>query len=310
MWVYIVRRLLWVPVMLLLVSLVTFVLFRVVPGDPVTVMLGQKYSEERATRLREIYGLDRPLFVQYADYMWHVIRYGDFGESFSKPGRPVLRLIGTKLWVTIQLNFSALVVSLGLGLPIGFFIAHKQGQWQDPTTVATAIFLQSVPVMVSLPFLLWAFCLKLHWVPCSGWGGLLDPRIIVPAVGLGLAGVAGFARLMRANTLDVMGQDFIRTARSKGLSEIAIDYRHVLRNALIPIVTILAFVMAGMLGGSFIVERIMGIPGVGDFFLQSIFSRDYPVVMALTIMTSAVMVLAILLSDLVYAVVDPRIRYR
>ena len=139
MWVYIVRRLLWLPFMVLIVSYVTFVLFRVVPGDPVIVMLGKNHSEERADRLREIYGLNRPFHVQYADYMWRVVRYGDFGESFAKPGRPVLALVRPKLWVTIQLNVAALVVSLGVGLPLGFFVAHKQGRWQDPTTVAVTI---------------------------------------------------------------------------------------------------------------------------------------------------------------------------
>ena len=307
--VYIARRVLWLPVMLFLVSLVTFALFRVVPGDPVTVMLGQKYTEERAARLRETYGLDRPFAVQYVDYMWRVARYGDFGESFQKPGRRVTDLLGAKLWVAARLNFAALVVSVALGLPLGFFVAHKQGRWQDPVTVTIAVMMQSIPVMVTLPFLLWVLCLKLHWVPCSGWGGLFDTRIIVPAIGLGAFGFAGLLRLMRASTLDVMGQDFIRTARSKGLSEFAIDTRHVFKNALIPIVTIMAFALAGLLGGSFIVERLLGIPGIGDFLISSIFSRDYPVVMAITIVTSGAMVLAILLSDIAYAFVDPRIRY-
>ncbi len=310
MWVYIARRVLWLPILLFLVSMVTFGLFRVVPGDPVTVMLGQRYTDERAVRLRETLGLDRPIAVQYGDYMWRVARYGDFGESFRFPGRQVRDLIASKLWVTARLNFAALVVSLGVGLPLGFFIAHKQGQWIDPATVAVAIMFMSIPVMVSLPFLLWGFCLKLHWLPCSGWGGLLDVRIIVPAFGLGVGGIASFARLMRASTLDVMGQDFIRTARSKGLSELTIDYRHTLKNALIPIVTILAFVLAGLLGGSFIVERLLGIPGIGDFVIQAIFNRDYPVVMAITLIASTAMVLSFLLSDIAYAFIDPRIRYR
>lgn len=310
MWVYIARRVLWLPILLFLVSVVTFGLFRVVPGDPVTVMLGQRYTDERAVRLRQTLGLDRPIAVQYGDYMWRVVRYGDFGESFRFPGRQVRDLIATKLWVTARLNLAALVVSLGLGLPLGFFIAHKQGQWIDPATVAVAIMFMSIPVMVSLPFLLWGFCLKLHWLPCSGWGGLLDVRIIVPAFGLGVGGIASFARLMRASTLDVMGQDFIRTARSKGLAELTIDYRHTLKNALIPIVTILAFVLAGLLGGSFIIERLLGIPGIGDFVIQAIFNRDYPVVMAITLITSTAMVLSFLLSDIAYAFIDPRIRYR
>ena len=153
-------------------------------------------------------------------------------------------------------------------------------------------------------------CLKLSLVPCSGWGGLWDTRIFIPAIAMGVPGVAGLTRLMRASTLDVMGQDFIRTARSKGLSSMTVDYRHVLKNALIPVITILAFSLAGLLTTSFIVERILGIPGVGNFIIESIFNRDYPVIMAVFLIISSVFVIAILLSDIAYSIVDPRIRYK
>ncbi len=310
MWVYIARRLIWLPVLLFAVSFVTFALFRFVPGDPVTIMLGNRYDEKRATVLRESLGLDRPYMVQYGDYMWDVVRYGDFGESFRFPGRSVLGLIGPKLWVSAQVGIAALVISLGVGLPLGFLIAHRQGRWEDPATVATAILLMSIPVMVTIPALLWGLCLKLHWVPCAGWGGLFDARIVIPAIALGVPGVAGITRLMRASTLDVMGQDFIRTARSKGLSEFTIDSRHILKNALIPVVTIMAFALVGLLGGAFITERILGIPGIGRFLIDSIFERDYPVVMAITMITAGAFVLANLLADIAYAFIDPRIRYK
>ncbi len=330
MWVYIARRLLWLPVLLFMVSAVTFALFRVVPGDPVTTMLGSRYNEATAERLREALNLDRPLAVQYASYMWgvirpkmHTVRFGeeggaefrapflglDFGESFRFRGRAVGPLLRSKMWVSLQVNTAAMVVALGIGLPLGFWVAHRQGSWLDPATVAAGVILASIPIMVTGPAILWAGCLRLDLIPCSGWGGLFDARILSVMLAMGIPGVAGFVRLMRASTLDVMGQDFIRTAHSKGLSGVAIDYRHVLRNALIPIITILAFSLSGMLTTSFVAERIFGIPGVGSFAIDSLFNRDYPVMMGLTIIVTTAFVLSILAADIAYAYVDPRIRY-
>jgi ABC-type dipeptide/oligopeptide/nickel transport system permease component len=309
MWVYIARRLLWLPILLFAVSAITFALGRFGPGDPVEVMLGARYEPELAARLRHSLGLDRPIVVQYGDYMWGVL-HGDFGESFRYRGRSVGSLLASKMWVSFQVNTAGMIVSLTIGLPLGFWIAHRQGTWMDPTAVGVAVFLMSIPVMVSIPAVLWAGCLKLDLVPCSGWGGFWDPRIIVPAITLGIPGVAGLARLMRASTLDVLGQDFIRTAHAKGLSALTVDSRHVFKNAMIPIVTILTLAMAGMLMTSFIVEFILGIPGVGQFTIDSIFNRDYPVIMATTLILATAFVLANLLADITYSIVDPRIRYK
>ena len=309
MWVYILRRLLWLPVLLLFVSLVTFSLGRFAPGDPVRVMLGNRYDEEVAARLREELGLDRPFHVQYSDYMWGFVR-GDFGDSLRYIGQPVRDLILPKMWVSAQLAFGAMAISVGLGLPLGFFIAHKQGNWVDPSVVTLTLVLMSVPIMVSVPALLWTMCLRLDMVPCSGWNGFFDLRIIVPALTMGVPGVAGLTRLMRASTLDVLGQDFIRTAHAKGLSAMTVHTRHVLRNAMIPIVTVLAFSLAGLIGGAFVTETIMGIPGIGRFAVDSIFNRDYPVIMAITLLGASAFVLANLMADVAYAFIDPRIRYR
>ena len=309
MWVYIVRRLLWLPVLLFAVSLITFTLFRVGPGDPVTVMLGNRANPVVADRLRHELGLDRPFLVQYLDYMRGFMR-GDFGESLRYRGQPVKDLIMPKMWVSAQLTFAALAISLGFGLPLGFFIAHKQGTWLDPTVVTLSLLLMSILPMLSVPALLWAFCLKLHWVPCSGWNGLLDPRIMIPTIAMGVPGIAGFIRLMRASTLDVLGQDFIRTAQAKGLTTLRVDVRHVLRNAILPIVTILGFVLAGLISGAIVIETIMGIPGIGRFAVQSVFDRDYPVVMAIGLVTAGFFVIATLAADVAYAFVDPRIRYQ
>lgn len=309
MWTYILRRLLWLPFMLFAVSLITFTLGRFGPGDPVEVMLGNRYDPEVAANIRRQLGLDRPFVVQYGDYMWGVL-HGDLGESLRYRGQSVAALIGPKMWVSAQLGIAAMIISLGIGLPLGFFIAHRQGRWEDPATVSLTLILMSIPIMVVVPALLWGLCLKLQWVPCSGWGGFFDARIVVPALALGVPGIAGLTRLMRASTLDVMGQEFIRTARAKGLTELMIDRRHVLRNALIPIVTVLAFSLAGLLGGAFITETILGIPGIGRFVVESIFQRDYPVIMAVTLIGASAFVIANLLADLAYAVVDPRIRYQ
>ena len=295
------------PVLLLMVSAVTFALGTYGPGDPVRVMLGTKYDEATAERLRSSLGLDRPVIVQFADYVSGAIR-GDFGESLRYRGRSVGSLLASKMWVSFQVNLAAMFVSLTIGLPLGFWIAHKQGTWMDPAAVALTLILMSVPIMVSIPIVLWGLCLKLSLVPCSGWGGFFDLRNIVPAITMGIPGVAGLARLMRGSTLDVFGQDFIRTARAKGLSERYIDVRHVLRNAIIPVVTILSFSLAGMLTTGFITERLLGIPGVGDFAIQAIFNRDYPVIMAFTLILSTAFVVANLLADIAYSLIDPRIR--
>ncbi len=309
MWVFIARRLLWLPVLLFATSIVTFTLVRFGPGDPAEIILGSRYDEQAAENIRRQLGLDRPFGVQYATYMWGVLR-GDFGESYRYRGRPVSELLFPKMWVSFQVNAAAMIVSLAIGLPLGFYIAHKQGSWQDPVAVTIALILMSIPVMISIPVALWGLCLKLQWVPCSGWGGFWDLRIIVPALTLGIPGVAGLARFMRASTLDVLGQDFIRTAKAKGLTQFAVDSRHVLKNAMIPIVTLLSFALAGMFVTSFIVEFILGIPGVGHFTIDSVFNRDYPIIMAMGILGSAAFVIANLLADITYAFIDPRIHYQ
>ena len=306
MWRYIARRILWLPFLLLAVSSVTFSLGMYGPGDPVQVMLGPKYNEETAERLRKSLGLDRPVPVQYFDYVSGVI-VGDFGESL-RYRRSVSSILFKKMWVSFQVNFAAMLVSLLVGLPLGFWIAHRQGSWVDPAAITLSLVLMSIPIMVSIPLVLWGLCLKLSLVPCSGWGGLFDTRIIVPAITMGIPGIAGLARLMRASTLDVLGQDFVRTAHAKGLSPLLIDQRHILKNALIPIITILSFSLAGMLTTGFITERLLGIPGVGDFAIQAIFNRDYPVIMAFTLILSTAFVIANLIADIAYTMVDPRIR--
>jgi ABC-type dipeptide/oligopeptide/nickel transport system permease component len=304
---YIARRLLWLPVLLFLVTFITFGLGRFAPGDPVQIMLGPRAAPEAVERLREQMGLNDNVFIQYGRYMGGVIQ-GDFGESFAYRGRSVTELIGSRIPVSAQLGLAALIISLGLGIPLGLFAALKQGTGWDTVAVAGTLLGQSLPVFLTAPVLLIIFALKLDVLPTHGWGGFFDTRIILPALVLGIPGVAIITRLTRASTLDVVGQDYVRTARAKGLTEGMIRNRHILRNALIPVVTTLGFALAGLASGSFIVEGFFGIPGVGLLAIESLFSRDYPVIMALTLIGTTLFVLANLVVDLAYPFLDPRIR--
>jgi ABC-type dipeptide/oligopeptide/nickel transport system permease component len=304
---YIARRLLWLPVLLFLVSFITFVLGRFGPGDPVQIMLGPRAAPEAVERIREQMGLNDPVIVQYGRYVGGVLQ-GDFGESLAYRGRSVGELIAKRIPVSAQLGLAALIISVGLGIPLGLFAALKQGTGWDTVAVAATLLGQSLPVFLTAPVLLIIFALKLDILPTHGWGGFFDTRIILPALVLGIPGVAIITRLTRASTLDVVNQDYVRTARAKGLTEGMVRTRHILRNALIPVVTTLGFALAGLASGSFIVEGFFGIPGVGLLAIESLFSRDYPVIMALTLIGTSLFVLANLVVDLAYPFLDPRIR--
>lgn len=215
MLIYIARRLLWTPVLLVSASLFVFVLGRFGPGDPVEVALGQHYTPEAASRLREQRGLDDPVAVQYGRYVWNAA-HGDFGTSYRYQGKSVSSLLGPKLWVSAQLFLAGMLITVSIGVPIGFYAALRQGSWIDPAVVGAALVLYALPIFIVAPVLIMVFALWLGFVPTSGWGGFFDKRMILPAVTIGVPGIAVFARLMRASTLDVLGQDFIRTARPRG----------------------------------------------------------------------------------------------
>ena len=304
---YILRRLMWLPCILLVVSFVTFVLGRYGPGDPVEVILGQYNNPEAVERIREQRGLNDPLLVQYGRYIGKVVR-GDFGESFKYRGRSVGDLLKKKMWVSGQLNVAALIISLGLGIPIGLYAALRQGTPRDVIAVAFTLLGQSFPVFLTAPGLLLLFALKLDVLPTHGWGGFFDARIILPAMVMGIPGVAMITRLTRASTLEVISQDYVRTARAKGLPESVVHRRHILRNSMIPVVTLLGFSVAGLATTSFIVERFFGIPGVGNLFIESIFARDLPVISGFVLIGTTMFVMANLLVDLIYPFMDPRIR--
>lgn len=308
MGVYAIRRLLWLPFLLIIVTFITFALLRFGPGDPVQIWLGQRQNDEVRERIRAQLGLDDPMVVQYVRYIEGVVTRLDFGESFKFRGKSVREVIGTRILVSMQLNLAAIIITLGIGIPVGLVAALRQGTGWDNLIVAVALAFQSLPVFITAPVLLLVFALHLDILPTSGWDGFFSPKIVMPAVVMGVPGIAIVVRLVRASVLDVLGQDYVRTARAKGLPEIAVRYRHILRNALIPVTTSFGFILAGLAGGTFIVEIYFGIPGVGRLSLEALNARDYPVLMAFAIISTAIFVVANLIVDLMYPYLDPRIR--
>ena len=322
---YLLRRLLWVPLILFVVSFVTFALARFGPGDPVSVAAGQFRDPEVLDRIRHARGLDKPFYEQYWIYVKNAAQ-GDLGESYRYKDRKVTEVIFPAIWRSFQLNSVALVITLGLGIPLGVFAARRQGTWADPASIGSFLLIQSIPGLILVPFLLLAFALKLGWLPASGWPrdcsvsleflgdsyrciGVISKETIIPIIALSLPAVASWARYTRAFTLGVLREDYVRTARAKGVSETTVMTRHVLRNALLPLSTLVAFAMVGLLEGSFFVETLTGIPGVGRLAFESIGSRDYDMIMAITLLGSSSFVLASIFIDVAYTFIDPRIRY-
>jgi ABC-type dipeptide/oligopeptide/nickel transport system permease component len=286
------------------------------------VLAGPRASEEAKERLREETGLNDPFYQQYARYMGDVITKGDFGESYTiQRGFDVWDIIWPRMLVSMQPGFVALVIGFSLGIAIGLFAALKQGTWMDPFAIGSFLFLQSIPVLVSLPFLVLLFVVKLGWLPATGWGGpevdvgpqtislgILSKHIILPALALSLPSVAGIARLVRATTLSVLGEDYVRTARAKGLPERQVVARHVARNALLPLVTVIGLSLITLIEGAFFTETILGIPGIGRLGFQAAGSRDYDVILALVLILATAFVLANIVTDIAYTFIDPRIR--
>ena len=295
--------------LLLLAAFFVFFMGTVAPGDPAELRLGNRATPERVDRLREQLGLNDPLPIRYMRFIGNALK-GDLGESYVFQGKTVTSLIGPRLLVSLQLNIAASIVALGIGLPLGFYAAKRQGTKTDPAILISMLILYAMPVFFTAPFLILFFAVKLHWVPASGWNGMFSTQAILPALTIGIPGAAIFVRHMRASTLEVIGQEYIRTARAKGMSNFVINYRHVARNALLPILTLLGFTFAGIFGGSLIVELIYGIPGVSRLSLDAIFQRDFPVLTAFVLLGSLMLVLANLVIDIAYTIIDPRIRLK
>jgi peptide/nickel transport system permease protein len=313
---YILRRMLLVPVVLFIVSIVTFALGRFAPSDYVEVQAGARARPETIERIREERGLTDPVYEQYVRYMGDLLQ-GDLGTSVRYRGVDVEDVIMPRLWVTLQYNLVVLFFSWLIAIPVGVLAALKRGTWMDPLAIGLFVLLASVPVLAAVPLFQWLFAVQLGWLPTGGWKareilgvevGIFSAEAILPIMVLTLVGVAGIARYTRAQILEVLDQDYIRTARAKGLNEGPVITRHVVRNAMLPIVTLVGFELAGLFAGSLILEVLLGIPGIGLYFYESVGSRDYDSIMAMVLLGALIFQLAMLAVDIAYGFIDPRIR--
>jgi ABC-type dipeptide/oligopeptide/nickel transport system permease component len=313
---YIVRRILWAIPVLLAVSFITFLLGRAAPADSIDVLLGTRYDEETAQRLRHQYGLDQPIielqaeppFVggQYPKYLENLVQ-GDLGVSTGNVDFSAAEVVLPKMWVSAQIAIMATILSFGIGIPLGIFTALRRGRWQDPATISGLLFFQSVPIVVLIGVLQYIFVLELGWVGLS-WEGVYSPSVILPLVALTLPSLVGVARLARTTTVSVLAEDYTRTARAKGLRERVVIMRHVTRNALLPLITVIGLALAGVAEGAFFTETMFGIPGIANESIEAVANRDYDVIMAITMISATIFIVANILIDISYGLIDPRIR--
>lgn len=306
---YILRRLIFVIISLLAIYTITFLVMHATPGGPWDE--GEKpLSPEVIAAIKAKYGLDDPLWKQYVDYLWGIVRHGDFGPSYtSGMGTTVRDIIGAFWPVSLQLGVVAMVLSVLVGVPLGIIAALKHNTWVDFLATFISVVGVSAPSFAVVSLLILIFSLGLHWVPTGGWDGLFSPTIFIPAFALALGPAATLARYTRSSMLEVIRMDYVRTARAKGLGERAVIVGHALRNALIPVVTVAGLSLAGVLTGSFFVETIYRVPGIGRYFVYSVQGRDYPVMIGVTLLWGAMLTTMNLVVDLAYGILDPRIRY-
>ena len=320
---YALRRVVLAAPLLIGITFISFVVIHLAPGEPVELQtgdLGMKSSAQARESLRKLYGLDQPLHVQYWNWLTRIVRL-DFGRSFAPDGKPVLQKIGERLPITLFLNIIEMLLILAMAVPIGVLSATRQYSVFDKITTIFVFVGFATPDFWLALLLQILLGVQLDWLPISGlrdinweylsfWKQQWDflKHLILPVLVATFGGLAGFSRYMRQSMLEVVRQEYIQAARAKGLSEQAVIGKHALRNALLPVVTILGLSLPGLIGGSVIVEWIFAIPGMGQLMVQAVFARDYPVIMGNLVIVSTLTLLANLLADISYGLVDPRIR--
>ncbi len=313
MFAYAVRRVLTTIPVMLFVALFVFSLLYIAPGDPAAIIAGDQATPADIARIRVSLGLDRPFVVRFGDWLWHVL-HGDLGTSIFT-NLPVTHMISQRLEPTLSLMVLTLVLSIVVAIPMGVIAAWKQGSWIDRAVMALAVFGFSTPVFVVGYLLAYFFALKLGWLPVQGFTPISQGfwpflrTLILPAIALGLIYIALIARITRAAMLDVLSQDYVRTARAKGVGPNAILYVHALKNAAVPIVTVIGLGVALLIGGAVVTETVFAIPGLGRLTVDAILQRDYPVIQGVVLMFSFAYVIVNLIVDLLYTLFDPRIRY-
>jgi peptide/nickel transport system permease protein len=304
MWSFLLRRLLLTIPVLLGVSTLVFLLLHLVPGDPVVMMLGETAQPADIEEMRTQLGLNKPLLTQYFSFLWNLLQ-GDLGVSIHQQ-RPVMPALLVKLPATILLAMTSLTVALLIAIPTGMFAARHRGGWAEKTLTIVAFLGISLPNFWLGPMLIVFFSVRLDLLPVSGsetWA-----HLILPSITLGTALAAFLTRMTRGSLLEVLSEPYVRTARAKGLPDRVVYYKHALRNALIPVLTLVGLQLGTLLGGSIITEKIFAWPGIGNELFQSILRRDYPMVQGCVLIIALGYVFANLLTDMLYSVVDPRIR--
>jgi oligopeptide transport system permease protein len=303
-WAYIIRRILLLFPTLFAIYTLTFFLMHATPGGPWSQ--GDKPVPPLVLkRLNEAYGLDEPLWKQYFTYLGNILQ-GDFGPSFSSRSRTVTDIIGESFPISLQLGLVAMVIALLIGIPLGVLGAVKHNSLMDYLSGFVAIAGVSTPSYVTVSLLVLLLANTFHLVPTGGWEGIASTKILIPAFALALYPAAVLARYTRSSMLDVLSADYVRTARSKGLSERLVIARHAVRNALLPVMTVSGIVLADVITGSFFVETVYQVPGIGRYFVDSITSRDYPMILGTVLLLGAVVSVMNLIVDLLYPLLDPR----
>lgn len=303
---YILQRIAFIIFSLVGATFLAFTASRLAPGDPVRLMAGeQNIAPEVIAAWEARYGLDQPIPIQYIYYVRNVLQ-GDFGTSYQYIGMPVMDLIGPAVWVTLRWESVALVVAIAVAVVLGVTAAVRHNTWVDTGAMFIAIVGISLPDFVLATFLVVIFALRLGWLPVAGYE--TPAHFILPAITLAVRPCALISRMVRAAMLDVINQDYMRTARAKGLNERAIVLRHGLSNALLPVLTVVGVVVGRILAGSFIVETIFNIPGIGRVGVTAVLQRDYPVILGATIVLATAFLVTTLIIDLLYGVLDPRVR--
>ncbi len=313
MWGYIGRRLLATVPVVAVVAVIVFLMLRLTPGDPASVIAGPAASERDVVEIRERLGLNRPLLTQFAVWIGRMAQ-GDLGESYFYK-KTVASLIADRLEPTLALAIATIVLATVIAVPLGTVAAYRQGSWVDRLVMGMSVVGFSVPAFVIGDSLIWLFSMKLGWFPVQGYqrisegfGGFLY-RLVLPSATLAFVFVALLARFTRTSVLEVLNEDYVRTARAKGLPNLRVLVHHALRNAAVPIVTVIGIAIAALLGGVVVTESVYNIPGLGRLTVDAVLARDYPTVQAVIMLFSLAYVLVNLAIDVLYTLLDPRIRY-
>jgi peptide/nickel transport system permease protein len=310
---YIARRVIATIPVMAVVALFVFSLLYIAPGDPAAVIAGDQASPADVERIRQNLGLDRPFLVRFGEWVWQIL-HGDLGTSIFT-NLPVTTMIAQRFEPTLSLMAITLCFAVAVAVPIGVLAAWKAGTWIDRIIMAFAVFGFSVPVFVIAYLLAFVFALELEWLPVQGYTPLADgiwpwfEHLILPAIALGCIYIALIARITRAAMLEVLQQDYIRTARAKGVGQRGILFVHALKNASVPIVTVIGIGIALLIGGAVVTESVFAIPGLGRLTVDAILRRDYPLIQGVVLLFSFIYVLVNLAIDLLYTLLDPRIRY-